>query len=332
MDTKLTVLIPVYNAGLYLSQAVASILAQSFSDFKLIILDDCSTDESYVLAQRFATLDDRITLLRNDRNTGIAAARDRLLSLVQTPYFAWMDADDIALPDRFQRQIKLLEQEPELVAVSGGYIDMALSAVHIPETDARIIATQMLICNAIVNPAAMVRTAAAHSTGFSYVSSGVKSATDFAFWLNLIAIGPIKNLPRALVLYRVHERQESSANRTTQSSSAKYLVTKNMHKLGIENASDVIDDIILLPGEKPSLSSPEKVGQVYKALLSAVTGDARYDSKYLHNLLDGYYMRYCKFFGLSGFYSYVRYFGLIQLIRKRNLGCSYLMRCLEFIR
>ncbi|MCC5450492.1 glycosyltransferase [Rheinheimera sp. UJ51] len=330
MKINLTVLIPVYNAGLYLSQAIASILSQSYQDFKLIILDDCSTDDSYSLAQKFADLDSRITLLRNDHNTGIASARDKLLNLVQTQYFAWMDADDIALPDRFQSQIDLLERKTEVVAVSGGYIDMASSVIHLPEIDSKRIATQMLICNAIVNPGAMVRTYAARRTGFSFESCGVKSATDFAFWLSLISIGPIENLPKALVMYRVHELQESTANRSTQSSSAKYLVAKHMQNIGIENALSVVDDIILLPGEKPSLNSPENVGQVYKALLLIVANDNRYDHAYLNNLLEGLYMRYCKFFGLSGFYSYVRYFGFFGLIKKKKFGFSFLKRCLDF--
>lgn len=329
MDCKLTVLIPVYNAGAYLSQAISSILAQSFIDFRLILLDDCSTDDSYILAQKFAALDSRIILLQNDQNTGIAAARDKLLSMVETPYFAWMDADDISLPDRFQRQISVLENEPELVAVSGGYINMTSLASHMPETDPKIIATQMLISNAVVNPAAMVRAESARQSGFTYVNSGVTSATDYAFWLSIVEQGPIRNIPQSLVLYRVHEQQESSANRSNQNHSAKYLVARNLHKLGIEHALDIVDDLIMFAGDRPSLKSPDKIGRIYKALLSAIKEKPQYDSHYLDKLLDGYYMRYCKFFGVKGFISYIKFFGLFRLVKKRYFGLSFLLRCIH---
>lgn len=329
---KISVLIPVYNAELYLSQSISSVLAQSYTDFNVIILDDCSTDKSYSIAEKYADQDERITLIRNSENMGIAAARDLLLSLVQTSYFAWMDADDISFPNRFQQQVEFLEKNTGVVAVSGGYIDMTSSFIYLPETDEKLIATKMLVCNEIVNPAAMVRTCAARSTGFSFVSCGVQSATDFAFWLSLIEVGPIANLPCVLIMYRVHERQESTSNKLIQSHSAKSLVVKNMHRIGVDDAISVTDDIILYQNESPSLKTADKVGHVYKSLLSVVAEDKRYDHKYLTNLLDGYYMRYCKFFGVSGFYSYIKYFGLIKLMKKDKFGFSFLKRCFDFQR
>lgn len=85
---------PVYNAGPYIEKSIKSILGQSFQDFELIIIDDCSKDRSYESCQSMAALDDRIILLRNDRNQGAAETRNRALKLARGMYVSFVDADD----------------------------------------------------------------------------------------------------------------------------------------------------------------------------------------------------------------------------------------------
>ena len=85
---KITVLMPAYNAEQFITAAVSSILAQEFSNFKLVILDDGSNDRTPEILASFARLDDRITIYTNLSKTGILAARDKLLSYVDTEYFA----------------------------------------------------------------------------------------------------------------------------------------------------------------------------------------------------------------------------------------------------
>ena len=162
---KITVLMPVFNAEKYLSASISSILSQTYSEFRFIILDDCSTDGSLEIAHSFASLDSRIEVVSHTENKGIAKSRDELLSYVETDFFAWMDADDISFPHRLKVQIDYLESHHDVGAVSAGYISHDSHAICTPESDPDKIAVNMLTGNAIINPAAMVRTDVAISTG-----------------------------------------------------------------------------------------------------------------------------------------------------------------------
>ena len=99
---KISVILPAYNAENYISQAIDSILAQTYGDFEFIILNDCSTDGTERIILSFD--DPRIRYVRNEQNLGVAATLNRGLELAAGEYIARMDADDISLPERFFRQ------------------------------------------------------------------------------------------------------------------------------------------------------------------------------------------------------------------------------------
>jgi glycosyltransferase involved in cell wall biosynthesis len=109
---QLTVAMPVYNAGPYLTAAVESILNQTYSEFEFIIIDDGSTDDSLAILQRYAGKDTRIKLISRE-NRGLVATRNELLSLAHTKYFAIMDSDDVSYPHRLERQLSFLENQPD---------------------------------------------------------------------------------------------------------------------------------------------------------------------------------------------------------------------------
>lgn len=119
---RLTVLMPAYNAADYIVAAISSILAQDFINFRFVILNDGSTDMTGQIVEAFAAIDPRIAVLSNNEKTGILAARDKLLKTVNTEIFAWMDADYIILPRRFQVQYDYLITNPEVGFVKC-YID-----------------------------------------------------------------------------------------------------------------------------------------------------------------------------------------------------------------
>ena len=120
---EISVIMPVYNAGKFLQQAVDSILNQSFTDFEFLICDDCSTDNSVEILQNAAAKDSRIKVLNNERNLGISFTINRLCEVASTSLLARMDADDIALSDRLQKQYDFLQKHPE-VAVVGGNLEI----------------------------------------------------------------------------------------------------------------------------------------------------------------------------------------------------------------
>lgn len=118
MAPKLSVITATYNDGIYLAEAISSILNQTFSDFEYIIVDDASNDGVTAKhIEEFSKKDSRITALRNKENSGRAASRNRALDVARGTYVAVMDGDDLSTPDRFEKQIKFLEENPSI-----GYI------------------------------------------------------------------------------------------------------------------------------------------------------------------------------------------------------------------
>ena len=106
---RVTVLMPAYNAGSYIAEAIRSVLAQSFTDFELLIVNDGSTDNTGRIIRSFT--DSRITVI-DQANQGIAAALNTGLSKAKAPYIARFDADDICLPGRLQNQFDFLSYTP----------------------------------------------------------------------------------------------------------------------------------------------------------------------------------------------------------------------------
>ena len=109
---------PVYNAERYLAAAIDSILNQTYTDFEFIIIDDCSTDKSYLILQKYQAKDKRIKLLRNAENYKQAYSRNLGIEQAVGSYIVFMDADDISLPERFTKQLNFMLLHPE-VDISG---------------------------------------------------------------------------------------------------------------------------------------------------------------------------------------------------------------------
>lgn len=105
-----TVIMPAYNAELYLEEAVQSVLDQTFTDWELLILEDCATDGTYALAEKLAARDDRITLLKNAQNMGVARTRNRGFDLARGKYVALLDSDDVWHLDKLERQLARMEE------------------------------------------------------------------------------------------------------------------------------------------------------------------------------------------------------------------------------
>lgn len=328
--TKLTVLMPVFNAEKYLSTSICSILSQTYGDFEFIILDDGSTDNSLRIIEEFASIDERIFVKSHSNNQGIAKCRDELLSLVKSDYFAWMDADDISLPHRFKAQIDYLDSHPDVGVVSAGYIDFDSLESHIPESDSDKIAANMLTGNNIINPVAMARTDVAIRTGFSFEHCGVVSATDYAFWVSMRDVAKLKVLPECLLIYRIHKQQESSANARTQQYSAKKIVAKQFASFGLNVDERIMDDLVLFSGDKPSKFSLIEIGRLYSSLIKINTNNKMFIQRLLVSSLSSRYMSYCKFYGLFGIYCYLKFMGIKSLHDKKNLGLNFIIRCLTF--
>ena len=118
INPKISVIMPVYNTEKYVWEAIKSILSQTFSDFEFIIIDDCSTDNSYSICEKFADIDKRILLLKNTENKWISYTRNKLIWLTTTNYIASQDSDDISLNDRLKDSYDFLRENTGYWVVS----------------------------------------------------------------------------------------------------------------------------------------------------------------------------------------------------------------------
>jgi glycosyltransferase EpsE len=118
---KVSVLMPAYNAEKYISESIDSILIQTFADFELIIVDDCSKDKTWDIIQEYTKKDKRIVGIKNKYNLGISANRNKLKKIAKGEYIMWQDADDISTEDRMKRQVEVLDQDSS-VGIVGGYL------------------------------------------------------------------------------------------------------------------------------------------------------------------------------------------------------------------
>jgi glycosyltransferase involved in cell wall biosynthesis len=160
---------PVYNRQAIVGDAIDSILNQSFQDWELVILDDASTDGSLEVCRSYAEKDARIHVISNDQNLGVGRSRNRLNQYATGKYIAIQDSDDVSLPQRLEREVEILEKNPDIGLVSGltSFVDDAGKVVwtepellykgaQYPQNLSEM--TKLLYDDCVVaNPAAMFR-------------------------------------------------------------------------------------------------------------------------------------------------------------------------------
>lgn len=122
MELRISVIMGIYNCASTLVEALDSLYAQTYQNFKIIICDDASTDNTYQVAKNYAKKKNNIILIRNDKNLKLAATLNHCLEYVDTEYVARMDGDDISLPTRFEKEITFLDEHPEYAFVSSAMI------------------------------------------------------------------------------------------------------------------------------------------------------------------------------------------------------------------
>lgn len=330
VKARVSVLMPAHNAAQYIAAAISSILAQEYTHFKLIILNDGSTDDTGKTLEKFKALDNRIIVHDNEQKTGILAARDKLLSLVDTEFLAWMDADDISSPDRLRKQLEFLDSNPNIDAVGGAWTILGTNKVTIPYSEPDEIKAAMLVSNPFHNPVMMVRSKTAKSLDFSYSSSGVKSASDFAFMTQLNKSGRFSTISDVLYLYRIHPSQESSTNSKVQRESLKSLMCQQFEYHGVIVPDSIKNVIRTFPDEKANIKQVNLVASVYKELLTSNKSQRWYNQRFLTKHLTISFRRMCSAHGVRGIFLFIRHFGIIELLRGKRFGFAFIKDCLKY--
>lgn len=206
---RVSVVMPVFNAEPYLTEAVRSILAQSLDELELVAVDDGSDDGSRGTLERLAEQDHRVRIVRGGGRLGIAAALNLGLSEARSDLVAIAHADDVALPDRLARQADFLEAERRVAVLGTALVTIDASGRRGPllrfPTDRSVIRSTLLRHNCLAHPSVMLRRNAVIGVG----GYRFDSVEDYDLWLRLAERFELANLSQAHVLYRLHPGQVS---------------------------------------------------------------------------------------------------------------------------
>jgi glycosyltransferase involved in cell wall biosynthesis len=241
---KISVVMPVFNRENFLSDAIKSIINQTFTDFEFIIIDDGSTDQSLQIIENFAKQDERIKVVKNNINLGIAKTRNIGIDLSQGEYIAFMDSDDISLPTRFEKQIAYFENSPNIDALgtacaivdSNGQI---LSYLRPPLSPIEV-RWSIITKSTLINPSMMARRKIFCETGIRH--RDLHAADDFDLWSRIADQFQIGNLSEILTHFRMHQGKISVTSHNSQRSEAIEIVRKNIKQL---TNIDLTDDQVI---------------------------------------------------------------------------------------
>lgn len=202
----ISVITPVYNTEKYIAECINSILKQTFKDFELIIIDDCSTDRTWSIVKKFALKDTRIRAFKNKKNLGIAGNRNKGLSKARGKYVVWQDADDVSMPYRLKMQFEYMERHKR-VGIAGGYLKFFNE--HNPNmgvrkyaTDDTTLRSKIFRYSPVAQPAAIIRRQCLVEVGGYNLAYPPSEDLDMSF-----RIGEkyrFGNIPKIMIKYRDH--------------------------------------------------------------------------------------------------------------------------------
>lgn len=200
-EPSVTVLLPVHNGAGRVARAVESVLAQSWRDFELLVLDDGSTDATSQVLDGFH--DERLVRVRHD-NMGLARTLNRGLAMARGRYVARLDHDDVAHPDRLRQQVERIEMadQPAVVGTWASIVneDMQPLGSHRHPIDARCIRFLMLFDNPLVHSSVLFRRDLVLDLG-GYPERQGAFPEDYALWSTIVRAYPVVNLPHVLTTY-----------------------------------------------------------------------------------------------------------------------------------
>ena len=227
-----SILIPAYNAALFISDTIESALLQTYTNIEIIICDDGSSDTTKAIIENYIFNHKNIILLTNVVNLGIARTRNKLLDGARGEDIAWLDSDDIALNTRIEKQVDFLSANQSIYAVGGGRIlidefgnEISQFKHSLRTSSVGFNQLNIIFRNLFCNSTMMMRVTKQR------FNAEFPPAEDFEYWSRMILIEKLHiiNLPYIFVKYRIHSSNTSSKNPSQQLLLNDKIVTRNIH-------------------------------------------------------------------------------------------------------
>ncbi len=202
---KITIVLPVFNGAAYLKEAIDSVLSQSFKDFELIIVDDCSTDDSSEISMQYAKSDPRVVYLRNDINLKLPESLNRGFTHAKGEYLTWTSCDNIYFPQALGLLMYHLDKSPEIGLV---YADMEIiDEAGIVRDYVSAGSSEDLIFRNVVGACFLYRASIAKQVGL--YNKKMFLCEDYEYWLRISLKTHLKPLKNCLYKYRKHSKSLS---------------------------------------------------------------------------------------------------------------------------
>lgn len=202
-----SILLPAYNAAQYIAETIESIVAQTYTNWELLVIDDASNDATPAIVAGYR--DPRIVIETNAVNCGLAISLNKALALAKGDYIARIDADDICMPDRLAEQVNYMEQHTNVVLCgvwakpinADGH---AMAGIMANATDNAVLKASLFFGCPFLHPSIMLRSSVLVSNHLNY-STEAKQAEDYILYASLLPLGDFASIPKPLIQYRVHE-------------------------------------------------------------------------------------------------------------------------------
>ena len=217
-STKISVIMSVYNGEEYLNEAIDSVLAQSFTDFELIVINDCSTDRTPEILAQFEALDPRVKVHTNEQNLRLPSSLNKAISLAKGKYIARMDADDVCMPDRLEKQYAFMEEHPDVALSSCRFMTLKNGVVSSGGCGGKIdhesIKALLLVTNPILHPGIIAKADVIRQLGYD---KSFTCTEDMELWSRFVmGDHKIEIQPEYLMIYRLHDKQITETTRERQ--------------------------------------------------------------------------------------------------------------------
>lgn len=263
MNPSLSILMPVFKTASYLQEAIDSMLSQTFSDFELIVLDDCSPDNAEEILDRYD--DPRIVRYRGKENQGLSNVLNIGLDLAKGRYIARMDSDDISLPDRLATQVDYLEAHPDVDLCSCGMkLFGAKEGNWIRESDPEMVKITALFYSPILHASSVWRRDSFERFNLRFKQEMVP-AEDYDLWCRALEKGlKLVNIPECLYLYRI--RPDQATENSDRTSKKEVEVRKRFLGAVYPFLGDAELESVATLG---SVSDPERFAQAVSCLMDA---------------------------------------------------------------
>lgn len=208
-----SIIMPVYNVERYVEDAIKSALNQTLDNIELIIIEDRSTDNSWELVKSLENYDSRIRIIRNDRNLGLIRTRNKAIRAAKGRYIAFQDSDDNSLPQRFQDQVRYMDDNPHVGIVGCNAVVIngkgkIIDQMEFPQYD-QAIRRMILTYQPFRQSALLIRKACFDQYGLMREENALD---DFEFYIRFAQDWSVHNLQSFLIEYRVHGKNATIYN------------------------------------------------------------------------------------------------------------------------